>query len=150
MSATLHEDLIFQTAINLASNSTGDKAVIRFPVKCEVIESGVNWEVSSTHATAAIIKVDKRVLTLSDTGRGDGDVAVIKKVASVNKLGLVTIARPAARVVMQPGMEAVFEVTTANGDACAFSGYIKVRQIPEHISNMAGTAGTTSGAELTT
>lgn len=143
MSAAFHELIPLMTGAALASNSTGDKATIGVPFKAVVQMACVKWEGASTHATAAVIKFDKRPTAGSDTGRGDGDVAVVNKVASVNKQGKVTYKQPASRITLVPGEEVVVEVTTANGDALAFQAWLLVERVPEVPANLSNMEATT-------
>lgn len=142
MSAIYHEDIPIVSATGLASNSTGDKATLSVPFQCQVVRAFVIWEGTSANATAAIIKFDKRVTAGSDTGRGDGDVAVIKKVASVNKQGKMTY-KDVTGVTLAPGDEVVVEVTTADGAANAFTAGLIVRHVPEVAANLTDMEATT-------
>lgn len=68
--------------------------------------------VCKTDPTAAgVVKVDKRPTAGSDTGRGDGDVAVIN-VAATHAQGDV-VYKDGLNVELKPGEEAVVEVTGA-------------------------------------
>jgi len=83
----------------------------------------------------AVIKFDKRPTAGTDTGRGDGDVGVITKTAA-NVQGKTFYAAPAAAITVDAGDEIIVDVTTANGDACAFGAAVKLRERPEAIANL--------------
>ncbi len=120
-----------QTARGLAAGGTGDKATLVVPGgRFDVVEVEVTWEGTSSHATVAVIKFDKRPTANSDTGRGDGDVGAITKTAA-NVQGKTFYKVPSALVTVQAGEEIVVEVTTANGDAVGFSAAVKLRERPE-------------------
>jgi hypothetical protein len=121
----------------LAAGSTGDKATIAVPFKCEVAMLFVLVTGTSAHATAAVIKFDKRVTAGSDTGRGDGDVGAISKTASLDQQGKYLYERPATRVLLEPGQEVIVEVTTAQGEALTFTAGLLVRESPEDPANIA-------------
>lgn len=149
MSGVFHEDISVHSAAGLAAGSTGDKATLKCPfMKCEVVRAWVEWEGADANATAAVVKFDKRPTAGSDTGRGDGDVAILKKVASLNQQGKRTYTEvnltgfPATRVTWEAGQEIVVEVTTAQGAALAFSAGVTVRQIPQRPADVAAMVAT--------
>lgn len=132
----------------IATDSTGDKLTISIPFRCEVVEAAVLVQGTSSSATPFIIKFDKRVTAGSDTGRGDGDVAVLKKVVSLNQQGKHINGRPGGTgqpttaVILKKGEQVVVEVTTANGDACTVTPELHVRQTPEDDRNEANVVAT--------
>ena len=121
--------------VNLATNTTGDKATLVVPFKCVVKRAFVVVNTASVSATAFVIKFDKRPTAGSDTGRGDGDVAVISKTASVDQQGKYLYEDPSSRVTLDEGEQVMVEVTTANGDACAVDAGILVEYTPEIPAN---------------
>lgn len=120
----------------LASDSTGDKYTFAIPFRCRLIRSQVVFEGTSAHATTAVIKFDKVPTAGSASGRGDGDCGVISKSAS-NQQGMCLYEYPASNVTLDEGDYVVAEVTTANGDACAFSAALLVEYTPERPANNA-------------
>ena len=133
------------SAFAVALGSTGDKVTFRVPYRCRVEMVAAVIEGASAHATAAIIKFDKRPTASSDTGRGDGDVGVVKKLASTAQTGKFIYQRPATAalaVVLKPGEEVIGEVTTAQGEALAASLFVLVRQTPEDPANEANMVAT--------
>lgn len=122
------------TAAALASGSTGDKATLTIPPgKWEVERSFVTWEGASAHATAAIVKFDTVVAGAS---RGDGDAGVIKKVASVAQTNKQTYWKPSTALFLSGGAQVVVEVTTAQGEALAFSAGLVLKASPEAQVNL--------------
>lgn len=119
----------------LASATTGDKAVLTVPYKCKLKRAFVVVEGASVNAVAAVIKFDIRPIAGSDTNRTDGTAGVISKAASVNQQGKYLYEDPATLVTLSEGQQVVVEVTTANGDALAFTGGILVEYIPERPGN---------------
>lgn len=84
---------------------------------------------------AGQVKLDKRTAFQSDTGRGDGDVAVLNIPNSLAASKGV-YAVPATRVIVNPGEEVVCEVTdvTAAGDLGTIS--MLVEMCPETAPNI--------------
>ena len=123
------------TEVNLALGSTGDKATLVIPFKCVVKRAFVVINGASAHATAAVVKFDKRPTAGSDTGRGDGDVAVISKTASVNQQGKYLYEDPATKIVLNEGAQVIVEVTTANGDALVADAGLLLEYNPEILAN---------------
>ncbi|HYE94550.1 MAG TPA: hypothetical protein VEA38_26180 [Terriglobales bacterium] len=134
---------IFLTSAQIALGSTGDKATFTIPVKMEWYRSQLVIESTSSHATQAVVKFDKRPTAGSDTGRGDGDCGVITKPAS-NVQGKVIYDEPASTesVMLDEGDQVVVEVTTANGDACNAVAQLIGRVIPESKANNAAMQAT--------
>lgn len=122
-------------ATNLASNSTGDKATLLIPFKCRLKRSYVVVNGTSAHATAFVIKFDKRPTAGSDTGRGDGDCGVVSKTASVAQQGKYLYEDAATSIILDEGDQVIVEVTTAQGEACVVDAGILVEYIPERPGN---------------
>jgi hypothetical protein len=127
--------LVHQGTAGIATNSTGDKWIFTIPFKCEVVRAFCVVQGSSSNGTAAVIKFDKRPTAGSDSGRGDGDVAVLSKTASVSQQGKMLYEDPATRVTLDEGDEVVVEVTTADGAANAMTPGLLIREIPEIAAN---------------
>jgi len=134
------------SAVALAMGSTGDKATLVVPPgKWEVIESFINIEGTSAHATAGIVKVDVRPVAGQDTNRTDGTAGVLKKTASVAETGKqiywlppsATVGAAATKVYVQGGYQLVVEVTTAQGEALGFSAGVSLKEVPETYANIA-------------
>lgn len=88
-----------------------------------------------------VLKVDKRTLAGSDTGRGDGDIATINYTVALGTAG-ACIYKDGLNIEILPGQEAVFQVT----DATPTSGnahlilYVEPRwEIPANIAAMVAT-----------
>lgn len=123
-------------AVGVALGSTGDKAIFRVPPgNWDAILTAVAIEGTSSHATQAVATFDKRVLAGSDTGRVDAFLGTFTKPAA-NVQGNVYYGRPLSKKTLTVGMEVVFEVTVANGDAVAATPYVLVRDSPEAIGNL--------------
>jgi hypothetical protein len=86
-------------------------------------------------AAAGEVRVDKRVTFASDTGRGDGDIAILV-IPNALAAAKVLYKRCSPPVVMEPGTEAVFQLTdaTAAGDLGTFGLLVEV--VPEEPANM--------------
>lgn len=132
--------------VGLAMGSTGDKFVIPVPPgKWMVDRSWITIEGASAHATAGIVKFDVRITAGSDTGRTDGTAGVLKKTASVAETGKMiywlppsaTTGASGTKTYVQGGYQIVIEVTTAQGEALAFSGGVALRELPEAATNVA-------------
>lgn len=127
----------------IATDSTGDKLTLTVPFRCEVVTAFAVLQTASVSGTPFVIKFDRRVTAGSDTGRGDGDVAVLKKVATLDQQGKYIYGRPGGTgqpttaVILKPGEQVVVEVTTANGDACVVVPGLLVRDSPEDLRNEA-------------
>lgn len=137
MAGTQYSDLVpIVSAAGLATNSAADIATLTVPFKCEVRRAFVLVTGTSAHATAFVIKFDRRQTAGSDgADRGDGDVATISKTASTNQQGKFLYEDPSTRVTLAEGDEVVAQVTTANGDACTATVGILVERIPESVGN---------------
>jgi hypothetical protein len=129
--------LAYQGTAGIATNSTGDKWIFTIPFKCEVTRVACVVEGTSANATAAVIKFDKRPTAGSDTGRGDGDVGVLSKTASVSQQGKMLYEDPTSRVTLDEGDQVVVEVTTADGAANAMCPILYIREVPEVAGNNA-------------
>lgn len=122
-------ELWLNTAVALASDSTGDKAVMRVPGgQFDIVQFEVTFEGTSTNATLAVIALDRRVKAGTDTNRVE--VTTITKLVTSCQ-GYCFYAIPTTATTVDAGEELVVEVTTANGDACAFSAGVKLRERPE-------------------
>jgi hypothetical protein len=118
----------------IALDSTGDKHTFTIPFKCVVSLLFLVIEGTSTHATTAVVKFDKRPTAGSDTSRGDGDVGALSKSAS-NQQGKMLYERPSSRITLDEGDQVVVEVTTANGNACTAVPGLLVEASPEDPAN---------------
>jgi len=115
----------------LQTSTTGDKATIPVPFKCRVEYVWALVNTASAHATAFVLKFDKRPTAGSDTGRGDGDVGVLSKTASASQAGKMLYERPSTHIELNAGDQVIAEVTTANGDACLVDAGVVVEFIGE-------------------
>lgn len=91
--------------------TTGDKAEFTFGFVPHVIR-GVAILLNAVPGDAGIVKFDKRPTYESDTGRGDGDVAVIN-LATTHAAGNVVFKDKLA-VEIKAGEQVVVEVTDAS------------------------------------
>jgi hypothetical protein len=94
----------------------------------------------SANATG-VTKVDKRPTAGSDTGRGDGDIAILNYTTAVGAQGLV-VYKDGLDIELLPGEEAVFEVTDATPTAGSahLILYVEPRwEYPSNISDMSAT-----------
>ena len=122
------------SAAALAMDSTGDKATLTIPYKCKVMRVFALVEGTSSHATTGVVKFDKRPTAGSDTSRGDGDVGAISKSAS-NQQGKYLYEDPSSEILLDEGDQVIVDVTTANGNACAFTAGMLVERVPETPAN---------------
>jgi hypothetical protein len=113
----------------LAIATTGDKAVLPVPFKCELVQFAV--VITDANANAAVVALDQRVTAGSDTGRVE--VAEVSKPAE-NGQGKMYYQKPTSRVVLDEGDEVVVEVKTAAASGVAWAMLI-VREIPEVAGN---------------
>ena len=90
---------------------------------------------------AGVVKVDKRPTFGSDTSRGDGDIAVLN-VPNGFAAGAVLYQRCEPPVVMEPGTEAVIQVTDATAASDVGTFVFLVEVIPEEPANMAAMTAT--------
>ena len=95
-----------------ALSSTGDKGAFA-PGMVPHIVRAVAAVIKTVPAAAGVLKFDKRPTAGSDTGRGDGDVAVIN-LATSHTAGTV-VYKDGLNALIKPGEEVVAEVTTATG-----------------------------------
>jgi hypothetical protein len=86
-------------------------------------------------AAAGEVRVDKRVTFMSDTGRGDGDIAILV-VPSALAAGKVLYKRCSPPVVMEPGTQAVVQVTDVTGAGDLADIVFLVEVVPEEPANM--------------
>lgn len=120
---------------NLATNSTADIATFPVPYKAKVRMVWALVNGSSSHATAFVIKFDKRITAGSDTGRGDGDIGTVSKTAGSSQQGKFLYEIPSTLVTVEEGDQIIAQVTTANGDACVVDVGIDLERIPEEPGN---------------
>jgi hypothetical protein len=92
-------------------------------------------------AAAGVLKVDKRVTFKSDTGRGDGDIASLT-IPSGLAAGAVLYQRCNPPVIMEPGTEAVCQVTDVTGAGDLADIVFLVEVIPEEPANMSAMVAT--------
>lgn len=96
------------TTVTIAT--TGDKATW-CPGKFPHYIRGVMLVAKTAGAEVGVVKFDKRITAGSDTGRGDGDVAILN-VPNPFAQGRVLV-KENIRVKINPGEEVVAEVTDA-------------------------------------
>lgn len=95
-------------------NSVADITGASFaPGYMSYIVRAVALVINNDIAAAGVVKFDKRPTAGSDTGRGDGDVAVIN-LATTHTGGKV-VYKDGLNVRIDPGQEVVAEVTDATG-----------------------------------
>lgn len=97
--------------------------------------------INNVIAAAGVVKFDKRPTAGSDTGRGDGDVAIINLATSHD--GGEVVYKDGLNVILNPGQEVVAEVTDATGASDTAEVIIYVEPVwenPDNISAMVETA----------
>lgn len=90
--------------------TTGDKGKLT-PGYVPLIIRAVAVVCKADPTAAGVVKIDKRPTAGSDTGRGDGDIAVIN-IAATHSQGDV-VYKDGLNVELRPGEEAVVDVTSA-------------------------------------
>jgi hypothetical protein len=101
---------------SLDLTSTGDKAEFNFGYVPHIIRAAAVI-LNAAPGDAGVVKFDKRVTYESDTGRGDGDVAVINMLTT-HSAGQVIYKNNLA-VEIKPGEQVVAEVTDASASVTA-------------------------------
>lgn len=101
---------------SLDLTSTGDKAEFNFGYVPHIVRA-VAVILNAQPGDAGVVKFDKRVTYESDTGRGDGDVAVINMLTT-HSAGQVIYKNNLA-VEIKPGEQVVAEVTDASASVTA-------------------------------
>lgn len=113
--------------------ATGDDFVYTPGDPVEVI--AVEDVITVTVAGAPVVKWDKRPTAASDTGRGDGDVASLTYPATVPTAGQVVYKELTTPIRLNPGEQAVREVTTT-GSAGSAIGRLIYRVLNERPANI--------------
>ncbi len=98
-----------------------------------VIIRAVALVITNTIGAAGVVKVDKRPTAGSDTGRGDGDIAVIN-LATTHDEGEV-VYKDGLTFLLKPGEEAVFEVTDVTAASDTAHLILYVEEFPEEPAN---------------
>lgn len=120
--------------------TTGDKA--RWSPQFQPVKVvGVGIALNAAPGDAGVVKFDKRVTFASDTGRGDGDVAVIN-LATSHPAGEV-IYKKGISVEVKPGQEVVVEVTDASAAVTGAKISLFVEPLPEEPANNTAMTATT-------
>lgn len=119
--------------------ATGDNTIwnVGEPITVVRIEAIIGTVTSDTGA--AVVKFDKRVLTNSDTGRGDGDVGTLTVPVST---AAGKILYKNVRVDCSPGDQIVAEVTTTSAAGSAYYEvhYIRRHEEPANLTDMIASA----------
>lgn len=97
--------------------------------------------IDNTIAATGVVKFDKRVTFGSDTGRGDGDVAVINLATS--HTGGKVVYKDGLDVDVSPGEEVVVEVTDVTGASDVADVVLVVEAVYEQPANIAAMVETT-------
>lgn len=103
---------------------------------------GVALAITNAIGAAGVVKVDKRPTVGDDTGRGDGDIAVIN-LGTAHTLGKVVYKAVSPPVTLDPGQEAVFQVTDATAASDTANAYLLVEIVPEEPANITAMVATT-------
>lgn len=126
-------EVVMATAADL--NSVADvTGAVYAPGTQPVYVRGVAAVIANDIAATGVVKFDKRPTAGSDSGRGDGDVAVLNLTTAhtggkvVYKLGL--------NVLIMPGQEVVAEVTDATGASDAARLILLLEPDPEVPANI--------------
>lgn len=115
--------------------TAADKATLSMPFNKQKVKKA--WiEVRGTDAGGATVKFDKRPTAGSDTGRGDGDIAVITIPAS-NQQGKRLYEIPATVIHLVAGEEVVAEVTAEGVAALQVVAGLEVERVAETEANSA-------------
>lgn len=120
--------------------STGDKARWN-PGFVPHIVRAVVVALNAVPGDAGVVKFDKRVTFASDTGRGDGDVAVVNLLTT--HLAGDVIYKDQLNVRIDPGQEVVVEVTDASAAVTGARVSLWVEPIFEHPDNDTNLKATT-------
>jgi len=126
------------------ATTTGDKANILVPFKCEVIRAFVL--LNAAPGDAGVVKFDKRPTYASDTGRGDGDVGVINLLTTHTAGKFIYKEIPVAgtgHVILVEGDEVIVEVTDASAAVTEARAGLLVREVPEVPGNNSDMVATT-------
>lgn len=129
-----NEHLIILKEPEFDLDTAGDKATFTIPQKCEVLRAQL--VVTSTDAGGGTVKFDKRPKAGSDTGRGDGDVAVLTIPAS-DQQGKVLFEEPSSHIILEAGDQVVVEVTSDPGAGATMVPQLILLYIPETTENQA-------------
>lgn len=131
------EEMVAKDAALSALADIGDWAPSRFP---HIVRAAAL--ILTTDVTAVgVVKFDKRPTAGSNTGRGDGDVAIINLLAAHNQ-GEV-IFKDGLNVLIKPGEEVVAEVTDLTAAAETAHVVLFVEMVPEVPGNNAKMIATT-------
>jgi len=155
-------------ATALAMGSTGLKATFDMPFVAQRIKQvGMLITGVSAHATAGVVYVTfapKGGVTTNQDSSTTGNIAILKKTASVNQQGVFIYARPTSVVansgwnqsngigpqtneyIFPIGYQVLFYVHTAQGEALAWDAYCECEEIDTDVSDLvynsqAGTVG---------
>lgn len=120
--------------------TTGDKARWSPGFRPYVIR-GVAVMLNAAPGDAGVVKFDKRITFGSDTGRGDGDVAVVN-LATAHPAG-ESIYKGNLNVEIKPGEEVVMEVTDASASVNGARAVLFLEARPEAPANLAGMTAST-------
>ena len=121
-------------------NSLAD--VGRFtPGPVPYIIRGVYLAITNDLAAAGEVRVDKRVTQGSDTGRGDGDVAILNLLGT--HTGGQVVYRRNLNVQINPGEEAVVQVTDVTGAADVCDVIFDVERKPDVPGNFTAMVAST-------
>jgi hypothetical protein len=152
----------------LAMTTTNLKATFDMPFVCQRVKQvGMLLVGASAHATAGVIYVTwapKAGVTTNQDSATTGNIAILKKTASVAQQGVFVYARPTSIVtssgwnqsngvgyltneyIFPIGYQILFYLHTANGEACTWDAYVEVEEIDIDVSDLtystqAGTVG---------
>lgn len=128
-----YEHLIVLDGASFDLDTAADKVTFTIPVKMRVLRAQVT--VTSSDAGGGTVKFDKRPTAGSDTGRGDGDVAVLTIPAS-DQTGKCLYEEPSSSVVLTPGMQVVVEVTSDPGAGPTMVPQLVGIYVPEQPANI--------------
>lgn len=120
--------------------TTGDKGRWAPGLRPYVVR-GVGIALNAAPGDAGVIKFDKRITYGSDTGRGDGDVAVVN-LATAHPAGKV-IYKMGLNVEIKPGEEIVVEATDASALVSAARVVLFLEPRPEAPANLSGMTAST-------
>lgn len=130
--------LLVADGVTLAT--TGNKAfftaIVR-PFKIRAVAVAIN----AAPGDAGVLKFDKRPTVGSDTGRGDGDVAVLN-LLTTHAAGNV-IYKEGLDVLINPGQQVVAEMTDASAAVTAAVISMLVEEAHERPANLTNMKATT-------